>query len=224
MASIDTGGGGHDKGGKKVKQKKINLRVDFTPMVDMNMLLITFFMFCTTLSKPQTMEISMPSKDVVKEGEETKVPEENAFTILLDANDKVYYYTGFPDFKDYTSLKETNFTPEGIRSLLLGRNAQVVKAIEDLKEKRRNKEISEEDFKRLSAEARTDKSLNQTAPQVMIKATDQASYKNLVDALDEMLVCNIGKYAVIDFTEADEFLIKNLETKGHAAMGTSDQQ
>lgn len=54
-----------DNGGKKKgsKQKKMNIRVDFTPMVDMNMLLITFFMLCTSLSKPQTMEISMPSND-----------------------------------------------------------------------------------------------------------------------------------------------------------------
>ena len=44
------------KKGKGSKQKKMTVRVDFTPMVDMNMLLITFFMLCTTLSKPQTME------------------------------------------------------------------------------------------------------------------------------------------------------------------------
>lgn len=41
---------------KESKQKKMNVRVDFTPMVDMLMLLITFFMLCTSLSKPQTME------------------------------------------------------------------------------------------------------------------------------------------------------------------------
>ena len=54
-----------DNGGKKKgsKQKKMAVRVDFTPMVDMNMLLITFFMLCTSLSKPQTMEINMPSND-----------------------------------------------------------------------------------------------------------------------------------------------------------------
>lgn len=45
----------------KSKQKKKNVRVDFTPMVDMNMLLITFFMLCTSLVKPHTMELSMPS-------------------------------------------------------------------------------------------------------------------------------------------------------------------
>ena len=48
---------------KESKQKKMNVRVDFTPMVDMLMLLITFFMLCTSLSKPQTMELTMPSND-----------------------------------------------------------------------------------------------------------------------------------------------------------------
>src|SRR5574344_2445438 len=48
---------------KASKQKKMNVRVDFTPMVDMMMLLITFFMLCTSLSKPQTMELTMPSND-----------------------------------------------------------------------------------------------------------------------------------------------------------------
>ena len=48
---------------KESKQKKIDVRVDFTPMVDMMMLLITFFMLCTSLSKPQTMNLTMPSND-----------------------------------------------------------------------------------------------------------------------------------------------------------------
>ena len=48
---------------KESKQKKMTVRVDFTPMVDMLMLLITFFMLCTSLSKPSTMELTMPSND-----------------------------------------------------------------------------------------------------------------------------------------------------------------
>ena len=76
--------------GKAKKQKKMTIHVDFTPMVDMNMLLITFFMLCTTLSKPQTMEISMPSKDQVTEAEQNKVKASEAVTIILGENNRVF--------------------------------------------------------------------------------------------------------------------------------------
>ena len=73
------------KGGSK--QKKMNSRVDFTPMVDMIMLLVTFFMLCTTLLKPQTMEISMPSdKEDIKDENRNQVAASKAVTILIDEN------------------------------------------------------------------------------------------------------------------------------------------
>ena len=89
-----------DSGKKKSsKQKKMTVRVDFTPMVDMNMLLITFFMLCTSLSKPQTMEISMPTNDKnITEEQQNKVKASQALTLLLDGNNKLYYY-------DNTSVK-----------------------------------------------------------------------------------------------------------------------
>ncbi|HBL71972.1 MAG TPA: biopolymer transporter ExbD, partial [Bacteroidales bacterium] len=87
MAEVNTGG--HDEG-KKGQPKKMHLRVDFTPMVDMNMLLITFFMFATSLAKPQTMEIAMPSKDVDKVEEKSKVKDDKASTVLLVGEDKLY--------------------------------------------------------------------------------------------------------------------------------------
>ena len=65
----------------KSKQKKMNARVDFTPMVDMIMLLVTFFMLCTTLLKPQTMEISMPSdKDDLKDEQKNQAKASEAIT------------------------------------------------------------------------------------------------------------------------------------------------
>ena len=79
-----------DNGGGKGKQKKMTIRVDFTPMVDMNMLLITFFMLCTSLSKPQTMEISMPSNDKsITEEVQTKVKASRAITLILGGDDRV---------------------------------------------------------------------------------------------------------------------------------------
>ena len=116
-----------DNGGKeKGKQKKMTIRVDFTPMVDMNMLLITFFMLCTSLSKPQTMEISMPSNDKVTEEEQNKVQASRAITVILGGDNQLFYYTGEPNYEDYNSLKETSYEADGLRELLLNRNREVV--------------------------------------------------------------------------------------------------
>ena len=211
MAEVNTDKGKDD--GKKGKQKKMTVRVDFTPMVDMNMLLITFFMLCTSLSKPQTMEISMPSKDQVTEAEQTKVKASKAITLLLGEDDKIYYYFGEPDYEHVESLQQTDYSPAGLRDILLERNFDVVRQMKELKLKKLNKEISEDDFKKQAAEIKGSKD----APVVLIKATDDASYRNLVDALDEMQICNIGKYAIVDITDGDKFLIDNLKSGGELA-------
>lgn len=59
-------------------------------------------------------------------------------------------------------------------------------------------------------------------PTVIIKATDKSSYKNLIDALDEMQICNIGKYVITDIAEADEFLMKNYESKGELSQNIAE--
>lgn len=103
----------------------MNIRVDFTPMVDMNMLLITFFMLCTSLSKPQTMEISMPSNDKnITEEQQNKVKASQALTLLLGEDGKLYYYEGEPDYKNYASLKETTYEASGLRKLLLSKTTK----------------------------------------------------------------------------------------------------
>ncbi len=208
MASVDTGGGEQKKG----KPKKETLRVDFTPMVDMNMLLITFFMFCTTLSKPQVMDIAMPTNEKLNQDEEVKVKESKAVTILLGENDKVYYYTGIPDYTDYTTLKETDYSPEGLRALLLERNARIVAKMKELKHEKfvTNKKMSDEEFAERSKEIKGDKD----GQVIVIKPTADANYANLVDALDEMQICSIDKYAIVDMTEGDQYLLENFKTKG----------
>ncbi|KAA6322965.1 hypothetical protein EZS27_027547 [termite gut metagenome] len=199
------------KKGGKGKQKKMTVRVDFTPMVDMNMLLITFFMLCTSLSKPQTMEISMPTNDKnITEEEQNKVKASQALTVLLSADDKIYYYEGEPNYKDYTSLKESAYTPEGLRGLLLQKNKDAVRQVNELKEKKKNLEIADEDYAKQVSELKNGKD----TPVIIIKATDDATYKNLIDALDEMQICNIGKYVITEIADADKFLIENYEKKG----------
>ena len=206
MAEVNTGGG-HKEKGKKVKQKKVNLRVDFTPMVDMNMLLITFFMFCTSLNKPQTMEINMPSKDKIEEEEQNKVRASEAVTIIMGSDDRVFYYFGLIEdkavYNDPNFLIESNYSENGLRAMLLNRNKKVIAEMQELKIKKLNEQISEEDFRKQSIEIKGQKG----APVVMIKAKDEANYKNLIDVLDEMQVCNVGKYAIVDIQDGDKFLV-----------------
>ena len=215
MAEIQANNSGSE--GKKNKQKKQLLRVDFTPMVDMNMLLITFFMFATTLLKPQTMNLNMPTKDQVKEEEKQQVKESGAITILLGGDNQIFYYEGMPEDKkanishydDPDFLKVSSYDDSGIRSYLIGRNAGTYEQIQELKLQLQNQQIPDSVFKQKSKEiqdaAKEDPRI--TVPTVIIKPTDFASYKNVVDVLDEMLVTNIGPYAIIDLQDGDRYLL-----------------
>lgn len=196
-----------DKGkGEKGKPKKLSTRVDFTPMVDLAFLLITFFMLATTFSKPQTMEIAMPSKDKVTEEEQTKVKASRAVTIVLDKDNAVYYYEGTRDEKTQQDpvVTKTDFSPKGVRKLLIKKNYDIMVKVEELRTKKLDKKISQEDFDKQRTEIMSDKA----APIVIIKATDGASYGNLVNILDEMAICNIGRYAIVDISDYDKELIK----------------
>ena len=187
---------------KKTKQKKMNVRVDFTPMVDMNMLLITFFMLCTSLSKPQTMEINMPSKDDNKldQTQKSKVKESLAVTLLLSKNNEVYYYEGLPKQE---SLKKTSYDANGIREMLIKKNINVILQIKQLKEKKTNLQITQKQYDDQADKIKDEKN----TPTVIIKATDDAVYKNLIDALDEMQICSISKYVIVPITQQDKDMI-----------------
>jgi biopolymer transport protein ExbD len=210
MSEVQQSDHGSD-GGKKNKQKKQTLRVDFTPMVDMNMLLITFFMFCTTLLKPQTLKIAFPAKDEVKEEDETKVRETSAVTLLLGDNDELFYYEGMLKEESYSMpdfLKPMGWGVDSLRAYLLGKNRGTYEKIEDLRKKLKAEEINEEQFNTQSKEIQDHAmKVEKIAPTVMIKPSDLATFMNMVDALDEMLICNIGVYAVMDITDGDRHLL-----------------
>jgi biopolymer transport protein ExbD len=163
------------KKGKKKGRKKMSTRVDLTPMVDLAFLLVTFFMLTTTFSKPQTLEINMPvkPKGEVTEEEQNKLKASKALNILLGEYNKIYWYRGLLPDEIYDPFVETNFSADGIRKVLLEKNATVEEVV------------------------------------VLIKPTDGANYKNVVDILDEMNISNMKRYAIVDVTPEDLELIKN---------------
>jgi biopolymer transport protein ExbD len=167
MAEIQGGGGGGHKKGGKVRSKKTSTRIDMTPMVDLAFLLLTFFILTTTLSKPQTMEITMPEK-LKKEDVQTEVNEKKVLTIVLGDNDKAFWYVGITEPR----AEKVDFSKDGIRKVLLKKNSEIREMI------------------------------------VLIKAMDQSKYKNMVDILDEMTICNIKRYAIVDITSADKDIVK----------------
>jgi len=108
MAEMDTsGGGGHKKGPGVKKAKKQSTRVDLTPMVDLGFLLITFFIFTTTMSEPTAMRLYLP-KDTEKPEEQNKAKESGALTLILGKNNKIFYYEGILS-PDGANFKSTNF-------------------------------------------------------------------------------------------------------------------
>ena len=122
MAEISQGGGG--KKDSKVRSKKTSTKIDMTPMVDLAFLLLTFFVMTTTLNKPQTMEINMPEQ--VKEKDiPPPVNEKKVITIVLGDDDKVYWYMGMTD----PTVEVTNFSQDGIRKILLKKNAEIDKMV-----------------------------------------------------------------------------------------------
>ncbi len=209
---------------KESKQKKANVRVDFTPMVDMLMLLITFFMLCTTLSKPQTMELTMPSNDKNQNEEnknESKASE--TVTIYVAADNKIYYGSGIPEYSNINWLKETTWGKDGLRKVLsehatengtrpVERISLAVKELNSEKAKNPNMYPDSTYQKKLSdLKAGNLKDGKIPTLTIVIKPTDNATYKNMVDALDEMQILNIGTY-VIDKINADDE--KLLELRG----------
>ncbi|MFM2284981.1 MAG: hypothetical protein RLZZ543_478 [Bacteroidota bacterium] len=177
MAEMDTSsGGGHKKGPGVKKGKKLSTRVDLTPMVDLGFLLITFFVFTTTMSQSTAMNMNEPKDDDTTQ--QLKVKNSGAMTVLLGKADQVYYYYGQLDPNKLSEqFKSTTF--KQIRELIVEKKKAT--PIDDL--------------------------------MYIIKSDDKSTFRNAIDILDEMSICNVppGHYAEVDMTDTEKLLIQKTE-------------
>ncbi len=142
-----------------------SVRVDMTPLVDLGFLLITFFVFTSTLGSSAVMPLMMP-----KEGPPSNTGASSTLTLLAGANNKVYAYSGFWETaRQHQAIYPTSYSvAHGIGTLIRSKKAELAAA----------------------GKAPADLVL-------LIKPTDEASYKNLVDLLDEAVINGVSRYAVM---------------------------
>jgi biopolymer transport protein ExbD len=182
MAELDTSGGGHKKGPGVKKGKKLSTRVDLTPMVDLGFLLITFFIFTTTMSQPTAMKLLLPD-DKVRPEEQNKAKESGALTILMGADNHIYYYEGQLK-NDASNFLSASYNGENsIRDVIMKKKAYVRSIATDPND-------PEHDLV------------------VVIKPSQYCNYKNVIDILDEMSINVVKKFALVDIFDIEEQLVK----------------
>ena len=155
------------------KTKKTSLRIDLTPMVDLGFLLISFFVFTTTLSQPKAMKLAMPNDRNIKDS--SKVEETKTLNLILTANNDAYAYIG----SELNRIKNIGSNSTAMRDAIIQKKNEL-------------RNIYGSDSGMI----------------VLIKPTSYSTYANVVHALDEMLICDIKTYMLMDATDAELKAIK----------------
>ncbi len=158
---------------KSTNYRKIkSTRVDLTPMVDLGFLLITFFMVTTSWSQPRAMNIIVPAK-----GDGMPIKESVSLTIIPLSGDQVFYYEG--------SMQDA------MRSGHAGKVAfaQGVAGIRQV--------ISDKQL-RLDRNPKFPDGRKDLF--VTIKPLHETSYQSVISSLDEMTICDVKKFALVDIT------------------------
>ena len=159
---------------KKKTYSKAALKIDMTPLVDLGFLLITFFIFTTTMAEPYKTDLYMPAGEL---GDGTVVGKSNALTVLLAGNDSIFYYHGQLDEAiDTKQVQVTNYNvTSGIGAVIRQKQKQLGNQKDELV--------------------------------LMMKPLETSSYKNLMNALDEVMINNVKKYAIMEVTDMEiEFI------------------
>lgn len=164
---------------KRPNSLKYNPKIDMTPMVDLGFLLISFFVITTELTKPNVLDIVVPA-----EGNTTQLGESVALTVLLDKDNAAYYYEGkWEDAVHANQIKKTGFSTNGLRKIIVDKQKKL-DVMPNLKHGRGEMML-------------------------LIKPSAGASYKNVVDMLDEATIGIVKKYAILKISLDENDWLKN---------------
>jgi biopolymer transport protein ExbD len=145
------------------RSKKLSTRVDLTPMVDLGFLLITFFIFTTTLHEARMMQLFLPADRNLRVV--AQAPASKTLSLILEANDRIYYYHGL----NKEQWGSTGYSATELRNLIQQKLNEV-----QTRFGKRSETI------------------------ILIKPTAEASYRNIVAVLDEMLINDVKRYVLMD--------------------------
>lgn len=114
MGTVDSPQPSKEQKGKGLKRpkKRIGIRIDMTPMVDIAFLLLIFYMVTTVFAAPQAMEINLPEDT----GESVPVKTSNLLVLRVDDVDTYWWSHG----------KEgpVQFKQDSLRTLLFSKNRE----------------------------------------------------------------------------------------------------
>ncbi len=209
-----------EKGGKR-RAKKHPPTIDMTPMVDLMCLLIVFFMLTTAFTKEKVMDMTLPEELKDPNQEAPKISASRTVNIVLGPDNKVFYYPGnVSDFNNLPPMFETDFSEDGIRQVLLERNRALFRKIETFENDvltgviKIPQDSVESEISKLKKD-------DDTGPIVLIKADKESTYGNFVDILDEMNICGIARYTIVNIAWYEEEMVSRSVGRASTSSATA---
>lgn len=164
--------------GKRKHRSLASLKIDMTPLVDLGFLLITFFIFTTTMARPMITKLYMPA-----DGDRGDLGKSSALTVLLAGENKVYCYEGrWEEALKNKRVRQTSYDVQtGIGKII--------------RQKQKSMDAKKRDL------------------MLLIKPLENASYKNVIDALDETTINSVTRYAIMDPAKEESNYVNTRQNK-----------
>jgi biopolymer transport protein ExbD len=163
----------------KRMKRRISIRIDMTPMVDIAFLLLIFYMATTTFKPPEHRPVDVPSSH-----SEIKLPESNLMTITVTKEDSV--------FVDYIISRKKTVVDE-----------ETGKEMEISVPDRVYEEATLQNVSQVITRMRISDAAARTIP-LIIKADEEVTYGTMATLMDALQGININKFSLVTEMETEQ--------------------